>query len=202
VEIDMLRSVLLLVLFLLGLAACGECATPPVGGPSVPGETAADEAPWGDAVGGLALGLDVPQEVYGPSDEMVFGVRARNVAEDPLKLHFFDDNMWHYRITFEDAGDGSDFWGGSGLFLDFSEPPDVTLKPGASWTRSADLTAERRRYLRIIEDRKPGDDWDYRDVLPAGRYRAYLEYAPKVGNRAGYWKGTARTNTVEITVTE
>ena len=198
----MLRSVSLLALLLLGLAACGECATPPDGGPPVPGETAADKSPWGEAVGGLALGLDVPQDVYGPGDKMVFSVRARNVGEDPLKLHFFDDNMWHYQTTFENVGDGADFRGGSGLFLDFSEPPDVTLGPGEAWTRSADLTEERRRYLRIIENRKPGDDWDYRDVLPAGRYRAYLEYAPKIGNGAGYWKGTVRTNTVEITVTE
>ena len=151
---------------------------------------------------GSRSGSTCRRVAYGPDDKMVFGVRARNVGEDPLKLHFFDDNMWHYHVRFESIEDGPAFAGGSGLFLDFSVPPDVTLKPGESWTRSADLSEERRRYLRIIENRKPGDDWDYRDVLPAGRYRAYLEYAPKIGKREGYWKGAVRTNTVEITVTE
>ena len=198
----MLRAVPPIVLLLLGLAACGGDVAPPKALPPVSEGMPPQDGPWGEEVGGLVLGLDVPQDAYRPDDPMVFGARARHGGVDALRLHFFDDNTWHYHVTFENVGEGPDFWGGSGLFIEFAEPPDVTLKPGESWARSADLTSERRRFLRIIENRKPGDDWDYRDRLPAGRYRVHLEYGPKIGDRAGYWKGVVRTNEVEMTVTE
>lgn len=182
------------------LARCGREADPgSIDGPPVeaPGSGA-----WGESVGGLVIGLDVPRAVYQTGDRMVFGVRARNDGAEAILLPFFDDSMWHYRVTFENLGDGPDWWGGSGLFVDFSEPPDVTLEPGQTWEQEADLNEERRRYLRIIPGRKPGDDWDYRDHLPAGRYQVWLEYVAPGSLKPDAWKGKVRSNVVEVTVEE
>ena len=62
-----------------------------------------------------------------------------------------------------------------------------------------ELNDGRRRFLRHIENRQPGDDWDYRDALPPGTYRVSLQYEPSTTDEA-YYRGTPRTNEVDISI--
>ncbi len=183
-----LLGFLVLTSALMGLSACGDPAPSPRG----PG--------WGPPENGLMLRLAFDETRYREGDPVTITVEANNVSSEQLTLFHFEDETWWYHVTFENLGEGPDFLGGAGLFIDFSEPPNATLAPGGVWAKTAELSDERRRFLRIIENRKPGDDWDYRTSLPPGRYRAWLEYAPGGSGDADLWKGRVRSNTVEVEV--
>ena len=73
------------------------------------------------------------------------------------------------------------------------------LGDGEVWTKELKLT-EEGRFLRVIPNRKPGDDWDYREELPAGSWRAWLEYDGGMKGRAGFWAGRVRSNVLEIVI--
>lgn len=171
------------------LAACG-------GPPEESGPTGF----WGEPVAGLALGLEPPQTSFTVEEAMTFTVRAKNVGALPLVLGHFEDHMWWYRLKFVSLDGGPDFDAANTELLDFDKPPDRTLQSGELWTKELALTKEGR-FLRVIPNRKPGDDWDYRDRLPPGRYRVVLEYAWTRAEPRSYWTGRARSNELELEIT-
>ena len=158
------------------------------------------EAAWGEPDGGLQLRLTFERTAFKEGDELTTVVAARNVGDAHLVLHNFDLDWWH-RLTLTNTADGTRWLGGAGLFIDVEKPLDVTLGPGETWERTAILNDGKRRFLRLIENRQPGDDWDYRDALPPGRYRVSIEYEPGTGD-AAYGPGTPTSNEVEITIGE
>jgi hypothetical protein len=151
---------------------------------------------WGEATGGLALRLELDRAEYTADQEIIATVRARNEGTGELRLFDFAHD-WVYQVRFESLDGGPAFAGGSGTFIEYDAPEHVILAAGREWARTVGLSDEHRRYLRIIPDRKPGDDWDYRPALPAGRWRATITYAMGAGH-AGFWSGTARSNPVDI----
>ena len=183
------RLVRPLPLLVLLLAACG-----------TPCEEPASTGVWGEAVDGLMLGVEPAQPTFTVEEEMAFTVRAKNVGTTPLVLGHFEDHMWWYRLKFESRDGGPDFDAANEELLDFAEPPDHTLPAGAVWTKELELTKDGR-FLRVIPNRQPGDDWDYRDHLPPGRYRATLEYRWSRAEPKGYWTGTVRSNVLEVEIT-
>lgn len=184
-----MRRIALFVAPLLLLVACGG-----------PCEEPEPTGYWGDAVNGLTLGVEPAQTSFSVDDEMAFTVRAKNEGTSPLVLAHFEDHMWWYRLTFESLDGGPDFDAANEELLDFSESPDHTLPAGETWTKELPLTQEGR-FLRVIPDRKPGDDWDYRDRLPPGRYRVMLQYRWTRAEPKGYWTGTVRSNVLELEIT-
>jgi hypothetical protein len=168
-----------------------------------PAETPPPPA-WGEAFGGLQIGLDAERTTWAPGENLVFSVRARNVGEEPLVLELFHTE-WFHRIRFESLDGQADWDGGAGAFGDYTELPTSTLEPGQAWSAKAEPYDGERRYLRIIPDRQPGDDWDYRDRIPPGRYRitvAYERRAPKGldPRREGRWFGVATSNAIDIVI--
>jgi hypothetical protein len=178
------------------IASCG--AKPP--SPAVgQGETnpPADTS-WGEPVDGLQLGLFFHRRSFRAGEEITASVRAKNDGESPIVLYNFD-HEWYHLLTLTNMEDSTCWLGGAGLFIDVDRPQTVTLAPGQLWERTAVLNDGERRFLRIIENRKPGDDWDYRDSLPGGRYRVAIEFHS--GNKdSRFYQGTPRTNEVEILI--
>ena len=189
-----------LALAVLSLALLAGCGGEPAGpAPEEPYPEAYAGTPWGEAVNGLALAVEIPQMTYAEGEALSLTVRAKNVSGGPLKLPSFEDHMWYYRLRFESLDGGPAFDSANRENVDFDRAPDLTLGDGEVWTKEVPLT-EHGRSLRVIENRKPGDDWDYRDHLPAGRWHAWLELGLPTAD--GYWSGTVRSNVLEIRIGE
>jgi hypothetical protein len=171
-------------------AACGTEPSPPAGAP--------EESPHGRSEAGLEITIHFPRTTFGPEEKITAEVLARNTGEAPLRLFNFDLDWWH-QLTLTNIEDGSRWLGGAGLFIDVEAPLDLTLPAGGTWKRTAKLNDGRRRFLRIMENRQPGDDWDYRESLPAGRYRVSIRYEPGISDES-YYLGTPTSNEVEISI--
>lgn len=204
-----MRTARVVTILALALAACGtEPGKPP---PSAPGGAAptvttpagaavpapAPEA-WGETVGGLALRLTLDRETYGPGERITATIRARNTGAAPVTLHDFAHD-WVFHVRFDSLDGGPAFLGGAGTFIEYDAPEHVTLAPGGEWKRTVGLSEEHRRYLREIVGRKPGDDWDYRPALPAGRWRATISFGHQ-GADGGFFTGAVRSNAFDVTV--
>ncbi len=188
---------------LLAIACGGPPPATPAPPPTVPD---APERVWGEPANGLAIGLAFDRATYGPEDRITVTVAAKNTGTSDFTLYGFLED-WIYHVRFDNVDGGPAFLGGSGTFIEYEGPQNHVLRAGEEWKTTVGLSEEHRRYLREIPDRKPGDDWDYRGSLPAGRWRATLTFArtaPSGGAAADppYWAGRAVSNTPEITVTE
>jgi hypothetical protein len=134
---------------------------------------------------------------------MTFTVRVQNASPDPILLPAFDDETWWRHVRLEGLDGQGAFLGGAGFHVDFASSPDRTLAAGETWTGTAVMNDARRRFLRIVPDRKPGDEWDYRRSLPPGRYRATLSYAGRAGAApagAPRFAGQVHARPVDLTV--
>ena len=160
--------------------------------------TATADEGWGEPVAGVSVGLEAARATWTEGEPMAFTVRVRNGSKAAANLHDLGHD-WFLRVNFETADGGESFLGGSRLNIEYSSSADVTLAAGETWTRKIVLHDDGHEFLRIIPDRRPGDEWDYRKVLPPGRYKARISY--ESGADAGkFWTGTVTSQAVLITV--
>jgi hypothetical protein len=196
-----MKRMLVVLGVVLAVVACRPEKSPPdpAGAPASEGSPPAPAEAWGEAAGGLALRLELDQVDYAADQRISATIRARNSGAGDLRLFDFMHD-WVYHVRFESLDGGPAFAGGSGTFIEYDAPEHVILAPGKEWSRKIGLSEEHRRYLRIIPDRKPGDDWDYRPALPAGRWRATITYGHGGDGSDGFWTGSVRSNPVDIVV--
>ena len=190
------RAVLTCLMIAAVFVACGTESPAPAGDPEV--ADSPEKIAWGEAEDGLQIGISFERRKFRTEEEITATVRARNAAKKPIVLFNFDLDWWH-RVTLVNVANGTRWLGGAGLFIDVDKPLDVRLPAGGTWERTAELNNGESRFLRLIENRKPGDDWDYRDSLPPGRYRVSIDHEPGTTDEA-YCRGTPRSNEVEIRV--
>ncbi|MBI2920730.1 MAG: hypothetical protein HYY18_06550 [Planctomycetes bacterium] len=157
----------------------------------------ADEG-WGEPVAGISVGLEAARETWTEGEPIAFTVRVRNGTKDPLNLYDLG-HTWFLHVTFETADGAESFLGGSRLNRDYSSSADVTLAAEETWTKKIVLHDDGHEFLRIIPDRRPGDDWDYRKVLPPGRYKARISYE-RGADSGKFWTGRAVSRAVAIAV--
>ncbi|HOX05859.1 MAG TPA: hypothetical protein PK280_05615 [Planctomycetota bacterium] len=181
------------------IAAGGENANKPAGAPAV------DPFNWGDAVGGLQLGLvptgrgDTPERrnVYFEGEGLKFALYLRNAGESDLTLLHAALQLPDFQITVASkSGDKS-----------WTAKYDPARLPKDPAQMSAPVRLCRGSHGNCVVEFDA--NWRFEGAangaaavkaLPAGKYTLQVAYNPQLAKTESGWQGKALTGSVDIEV--